>query len=260
MIQVSQLQFAYDDTQAFALNIPHLELQTGQVYAIIGPNGSGKSTFLNSICSANTAYSGEVKIFGQNTRNLNPQEFAQIRSMVWQHHEKGINFQVSELIEMGAYYSGAPQVRIQELIDEALHEVDMSWAKHRSSTSLSGGELQRVYIAKSLVQAWSSPHSGHWLMLDEPLSFQDVKQNLKISQLLKNWKNNPNQGAVVICHDFHSASLFADQIILFHQGRIIDQDSPYEIFQKETMSQAFGVQFQWVGGPQQGALLAQELI
>lgn len=260
MIEISQLKFAYDESQTFALDIPRLELHTGQVYAIIGPNGSGKSTFLNSLCSSNTSYRGEVKIFGQNTQDLNPQEFAQRRSMVWQHHEKGIHFQVSELIEMGAYYSGASQVKIQELIEEALEEVDMSWAKHRNSSSLSGGELQRVYIAKALVQAWSSPHAGHWLMLDEPLSFQDVKQNLKISQLLKNWKNKSDQGAVVICHDFHSASLFADQIILFHQGRIIDQDSPYEIFQKDTMSQAFGVQFQWIGGPQQGALLAQELI
>lgn len=215
--------------------------KTGEVTAVIGPNGSGKSTLLKAI-SGELNYDGSILLNGQEVSATSAQVLAFERGVLPQHTTVSFPFTVDEVVSMGAR-SGPfgltyeSDVRIQ---DEALHHVGLAGFAERSYHELSGGEQQRVQLARVLCQVWK-PVDGEvsrWLFLDEPVASLDIQHQLSIMQLSRTYASSGG-GVVTIMHDLNLTFMYADKVILLKDGRVLASGLPEEVITDENLLEAF---------------------
>ena len=175
-------------------------IEPGKITAIIGPNGSGKSSLLGALAGDMPIASGMITIAGRDLKEISVGEQSQLRSVVLQNRNYWLSYTARELIEMG---QGPAELA---RVDAVMQRLDMTRYENQSVTTLSGGETQRVEIARALIR--DTPI----YLLDEPLSAQDVQSKARIIALLQELRDQ-GRTVLVIAHIDKSSLSWCDQII-----------------------------------------------
>lgn len=204
-----------------------LRFRPGAFNVILGPNGAGKSTLLRAATGLLRPIAGVVLLDGRAVGEYGPAELARKRAVLSQHVELAFPLPVREVVLMGRYphYARVPAPRDLAIVDEALALVGMQGRREQPYPTLSGGEQQKVQLARVLAQIWSEgdarddapPH--RYLFLDEPTSSLDVHYQL---QLLRIVRDLPGRDCTVIAvlHDLNLAFEHADHVVLMDRGRV----------------------------------------
>ena len=175
-------------------------IEPGKITAIIGPNGSGKSTLLGALTGDLPIASGIITIAGRDLKEISVGEQSQLRSVVLQNRNYWLSYTARELIEMG---QGPAELA---RVDSVMKSLDMTRFENQSVTTLSGGEAQRIEIARALIRDTAI------YLLDEPLSAQDVQSKARIIALLQELRDQ-GRTVLVIAHIDKSSLSWCDQII-----------------------------------------------
>ena len=239
MLKIKNLNFSIENNEILK-NIS-LNVKTKQNVGIVGANGCGKSTLLKNIYRYLKYESGSITLNDILVEEYKPRELAKQMSILAQKQEINFDFTVEEIIEMGRY---AHEKSIfstyqKEEIESALKQVGMENMKERSFLTLSGGEMQRILIARSLVQ------KSELLILDEPTNHLDIKYQLQIMDLIK----KINRTTLSVIHDMNIASSYCDYIYAIKNGEIILEGTPKTVFTEENILNIFDVRCKVIEHP-----------
>jgi iron complex transport system ATP-binding protein len=215
----------------------------GQVTAILGANGAGKSTLLNCYAGLLRPVAGVVLLDGENPLEMDPVELARKRAFLPQEHQLSFPFTVFDVAMLGraphlGYSTAATD---NEIVEAALAVCDLAEIRRQTYTTLSGGEKQRVHIARVLSQVWAGGDlQGRYLILDEPTNSLDIRHQ---NMLLKELRLLAGRGLCVIAvlHDINLAAQFVDRIQLMKDGGIMASGSPGDVLTAENLEEVFGV-------------------
>ncbi|RUT30393.1 heme ABC transporter ATP-binding protein [Arsenicitalea aurantiaca] len=218
------------------------EAQPGQLTAIVGPNGSGKTTLLKAIIGDH-AYDGEIRLNGLDARSLGPAAAAGLRTVLPQASVLAFPFTVREVVALGTT-AGRPGILGQALgglPEAALARVDLDGFGPRCYQDLSGGEQQRVQLARVLCQVWVPvlDTQPRYLLLDEPVSSLDIRHQLQVMAIARAFAD-AGGGVVAVLHDLNLAAMFADRIAIIAGGRLLTMGSPKEALTDDRLEAAFG--------------------
>lgn len=213
----------------------------GQLTAIIGPNGSGKTTLLRALTGEIGPAAGHVSLNGRDISRMAPRDLALQRAVLPQQAALSFPFTATEVIRIGLTTHPGPEPARDALIRSALAEVGLSGHAGRLYQHLSGGEQQRVQLARALAQIWQpqSAQGPRWLILDEPVSSLDIAHQLSVMRLAANYARRGG-GVVAVMHDLNLTAMFADHVLLMQNGRSIAEGPPQEVMTTAHLSQAYG--------------------
>ena len=237
-IVVDGLEVWYNSTKALR-NIS-LELEGGEVTFVIGPNGAGKSTLLKAISLIVSPKRGVVYIDGRDARLYSARELAKIMAYVDPHISRTIPSTVLEYLITARYphkgfLSFREDRRDLEIIERVSQQMNISHLLRRRLDQLSSGELQRVVIARALVQ------QPRIMLLDEPSAFLDLRYRLEILDYMRRVTKAENIITVIAIHDLYLASLYADKVILLSNGIIVACGDVEEVLRKEIIEKVYNV-------------------
>lgn len=220
------------------LNGLDFSARPGEITAIVGPNGSGKTTLLRAI-TGDVDYEGSVSLSGRDIGQMKPYELAAKRAVLSQSTVLAFPFNVLEVVRLGLTSGG--EARHSELPQKALAAVGLSGFEGKFYQELSGGEQQRVQLARVLAQVWEPVVAGapHWLFLDEPVSNLDIGHQLMVMQLAKSYAK-AGGGVITVMHDLNLTAMFADRVALLNQGHIVKQGTVTEVLTGKKLSSAYG--------------------
>lgn len=218
-------------------------LEKNKFTAILGANGAGKSTLIKLISKEIEASNGNIKWKGAPLEKYHAADLAKERAVLTQKINMNYSFPVEEVLMMGRYphFENYPQKKDKAAAEESLEAVQMADFKKRDFHSLSGGEQQRVQLARVLAQLWQEENeskSEKMLLLDEPLNNLDIKHQHEILKLSAAFAHKGNVVAAVL-HDVNLAAMYADEIILLKKGKIIAKGSPSEVLNAEKLSECY---------------------
>jgi len=232
-----------------------LSAPAGQLTAVIGPNGSGKSTLLKALCRDHR-YSGEVLINGRNLTALSPAEAATQRAVLPQSSNLPFPFTVREVVAMGltAGRPGPTGEALLRLPEQALTAVDLPGFGGRYYGELSGGEQQRVQLARVLCQVWRPVLDGvpRYLLLDEPVSSLDVRHQLMIMDVARRFADSGG-GVIAVLHDLNLAAMYADQVVALRRGEVVAAGPAEQVITDQVVADVFECPLQVGLAPSGGA-------
>ncbi len=227
-----------------------LAVEPGRVTAILGPNGAGKTTLLNCLTGGGQPSEGEVTLDGKALSAYGSRELACRRAVLPQSSSLGFNFTVREVVEMGRlpHIEQHERARDSEIVNLAMLQADIQVYAHRHYLTLSGGEKQRVHLARVLAQVWpNEKHEGppRYLFLDEPTNNLDLAHQHRCLALARRLAN-AGLGVCAILHDLNLALRYADQFVLLQNGRLRAYGLADEVMTPEIISEVFSVKAQVV--------------
>lgn len=214
----------------------------GELVVIIGPNGAGKSTLLKLLSGEHKAAEGRVLYDQQELDDWPISELASRRAVMPQSAHLAFPFTVLEVVRLGARLMAKSDKQANERARAALRKVDLDGYGGRFYRELSGGEQQRVQLARTLCQVWEpvSDNVPRFLFLDEPTASLDIRHQLDILTLARSFVEQGG-GCIAILHDLNIASMFADRLIVIHQGRLIADGTAQEVITDQLMHDVFGI-------------------
>lgn len=222
-----------------------LELQPGTVTAIIGPNGAGKTSLLRVLSGEWKPDNGTVNLNGKDLKQIPIRELGRLRAYLHQESTLNFAFRVLEVVLLGR----SPHMREGErpedyvIARKCLAEVDLADREGDLYTSLSGGEKQRVHLARVLAQIEEEGiDEARYLFLDEPTNNLDVSHQLTIYRTARNIAGK-NTAVCMVVHDLNQAFQVADRILVMENGRIALEGDPQSIARSDECSRIFGVPF-----------------
>lgn len=246
MIDVDQLEVTL--SKKIIVDGVSIDVGQGEFVGIIGPNGSGKSTLLKTIYRVLKASGGTIMIDGQNINELTLKESALKTSVVTQHNYYNFDFKVKDVVLMGR----SPHKRNMEMdnaedhriANEALERVGMTEFSDRSFYTLSGGEQQRVVLARALAQ------QTECMVLDEPTNHLDVKYQLQLMDVVS------SLGVTVLAalHDLNIAAAYCDRLYLMNNGKVVYHGTPEEVLTADIIQEIYGVKATVYTSPYTGLL------
>ncbi|HEY9315418.1 heme ABC transporter ATP-binding protein [Williamsia sp.] len=208
-----------------------LELNHGEIVALVGPNGCGKSTLLSGLAGLRPLSAGSVTLDGTDLTAIGALELARRRALVTQSGRTDIPFMVHEVVEMGRFpWSRTPQAaQSAAIIEESMIECDLLEIRDRPFSQLSGGQQARVSLARALAQ-----HSGI-LMLDEPTAALDIHHQERVLTLLVK-RRAADAAVLMVVHDLSLAAAYADRVILMKAGQIVAAGPTESVMTAELLS------------------------
>jgi len=213
----------------------------GKLTAIIGPNGSGKTTTMKAI-SGERSYDGAIRFNGRDLRAMRPRELALSRAVLAQSISLGFPFLVREVLEMGVVAGDTHDaVEAERVMTRALDAVDLRGFETRVATRLSGGEQARMHMARVLCQIADTTREGqpNWLFLDEPVASLDIKHQLAIMKIARDFATRGG-GVIAVMHDLNLTAMFADHVVMLKDGRLHAAGPPAEVFTEGVLEAVYG--------------------
>jgi iron complex transport system ATP-binding protein len=240
ILDISNISLSFRDK--LILSNVSLEVSAGEFFVIIGPNGAGKTSLLKVLSGLQKAQKGTVTIKDKNILNYRRRNLSQIMAIVPQHIEVGFPFTVADTVIMGRSphlgilgMEGENDFRIAE---EAMKFTDVSHLTDRKLFQLSGGELQRVIIARAICQ------QPEIILLDEPTTALDPAHQLKIMDLMEKFRREHGTTIIMVSHDLNLASMYGDRVLLLKSGRVVKTGDPKSVLNKELLEDSYGCRIQ----------------
>ena len=238
MLTAEHLTFGYANRTL--INDVSLNIQASEIVIIIGPNGAGKSTLLRLLTGYQKPASGECYLLNKPLSQWSEMQLSKIRTVMLQQSQLTFPFKVKEVVAMGRTPYG--KTHFDQAVQESMQQTDCLELADRDYRSLSGGEQQRVQLARVLAQLWQPEPTEKLLFLDEPTSALDLYHQQHTLRLLKQLVSKEKLGVCCILHDLNLAALYADKILLIHQGRIVEQGTPADVLTVEKIHRWYGVE------------------
>jgi iron complex transport system ATP-binding protein len=219
-------------------------VEPGRITVLIGPNGAGKTTLLRVLSGEIAPSRGEARLDGETLRGFSAAELARRRAVVPQASAVAFPFTVREVVMLGVTVPGfaLPDTAVLKRVDAALDSMDLIPFVDRFYPTLSGGEQQRVHIARALCQLGAGPRrrgESRCFLLDEPTASLDLGHQ---GQVLSAMRRQADQGHVVlaILHDLNLAAAVADHLVLLAAGRVARAGPPKDVLQDDVLSESYG--------------------
>ena len=239
------------------LNNISIDCPRGSVTALMGPNGAGKTSLLKVISGEHTVSQGRVEINRQAREDWRPADIAQFMAVLPQSSTLEFAFTAEEVVALGRTPHATGTVRDAEIITAALTKVDASYLAQRSFVQLSGGEKQRVQLARVLAQIWDlceyeddAPTNGI-LLLDEPSAAFDLAHQLMLIDIVQQISAR-GVTVVMVMHDLNLAAKCADQMVFMNCGHCTALGTVTELLTPELIKKVFSVDAEVITHPLQG--------
>ena len=236
-ILISNLSYVVDDS--VLLEDISVEAQRGSIVAVVGPNGSGKTSLLKVVNGESIACDGKVLIDGEDVYSLSLQTRATRFGILPQEAALDFPFRVVEVVQMGRIPHLTTMSVNQKIVDEVIVEMELQDIRDRVYLTRSGGEKQRVQIARVLSQIWDAREQA-CLFLDEPTAALDLSHQLALFRTLKR-VTEIGTTVMVVLHDVNLALRFAKQVVLLSKGRLLASGAPLDVLTPDNMREAFSV-------------------
>ncbi len=247
-IEVNNLSYSYGREPI--LKGVELRIAKGTFAGIVGPNGSGKTTLAKNIMRALSPEKKTVYISGEDVRDMTHKALAVKLAAVPQSTVIEYDFTVEDIVLMGrAPHIGRFQRETKrdfDIVEEAMQKTDIWHLRKRSVREISGGERQRVIIARALAQEPSV------LVLDEPVSHLDIKHQIGLMELTKKLCREKNITVLAILHDLNFAMAYCDQVMLVHQGQIKDDGRPETVLTRARIKEVYDIDVCIIEHPKTG--------
>jgi ABC-type cobalamin/Fe3+-siderophores transport system ATPase subunit len=251
VLSVEQVSYAYASNSAqaplFTLEAMSLQARAGEIVAVLGPNACGKSTLLNLIAGVLAPLSGRVLLDGAVTHTMLPRLRAQRIAMVQQESRLLFPSRAWEFVVQGRHaYGRSLRFETEEDITVARNALAQVGAEHladRWMDKVSGGEKQRVILARALAQ------QPVLLLLDEPTLHLDIAAQVDLLDALRRLASVNRYIVVVVTHELNLAAEYADQVALLQRGRCLRVGPPSSVYQRELLEQVFQTQLTVETGP-----------
>jgi len=248
-LEIQKLTITYE--KQVALSNVSLTVYPGEVVAIIGPNGAGKSTLINAVSGILPVQSGKIAYGDQDLLPLSNTRRAQILGVVPQARQIGGAFTVEQTVMLGrtAYmgWLGKESDADHAAVELAIQQTNLEKFRERSIASLSGGEHQRVLLARALAQ--STPV----MLLDEPTNHLDLQHQADLLRLVKKLSRDKQLVVIMALHDLNLVSFFADRIALLVSGEIWGVGTAKDVITQERISKAYQTSVEIIHHPDSGA-------
>lgn len=237
MIQLKNVTYRYD--QKAVLSDLSTCFEAGSLYAVMGANGCGKTTLLRCVAGLLEPQSGEVIIGGRNICQYRTRELAQQISFVRQQPQTDFEFSAFETVLMGRNpYQHRLQNESEEdwqIVEQCMKQTNTWHLRFAKPNEMSGGELQRVMLARALAQ--QTPI----MLLDEPISNLDIAHQFEILDLLRNINRMEHKTILIVIHDLNMAWQYCEKLLLLHHGGILYQGDLRSGLTPENIATVFGV-------------------
>ncbi len=218
-----------------------LQIEAGKVTAILGPNGAGKTSLFRLLTGELLPSSGEIVFNGAQLSQWQPKQLAKMLSVLPQGSQLNFPFTAREVVMMGRIPHATGLVKDTEIVDAALSAVGGSYLDKRFYTQMSGGEKQRVQLARVLAQIWEPDASGdRFLILDEPTSSFDLAHQQLTLEIVRGFARQ-GVGVLMVIHDLNLAAGCADQLVMLSCGKIAAQGSPETVLTTAMIKDVFNV-------------------
>ncbi len=237
MIRAKNISFSYGDKSVIK-NVDFYA-DKGEIISLIGPNGSGKSTLLRLLCKLLSPSEGSIEIMGESIGELKPKELPQRVAFLPQFHEKMNGVSVYDLISMGrAPYHKSGWINTVEdknKIEWAIDYMNLSELRGSDVEKLSGGQRQRVWIAMILAQ--DTPI----VMLDEPVTYMDMKYQYQLLNIAQNLKTSFNKTVISVFHDINHAIEISDRIFMLKDGCVYSHGDSSKVVTERNIGDVYDV-------------------
>ncbi len=251
MLQIERLSVFYGARKV--LSEINLTVNAGEIVALIGPNGAGKSTLIRTISGVLPIQSGSVQANGKDVTKLDSMQRAREMAVVPQAVSLPPAFTAWETVLLGRTpylnFLGQASVKDEALARLALEQVDGLQLAEKRMDQMSGGEQQRILLARALAQATPI------LLMDEPTAHLDIRHQIDLLQLVKQQAREKNLTVLVALHDLNLASLFADRIAIVQNGALCVAGNPQETLTAEILNSIYNVPVYIIRHPETGAPL-----
>lgn len=217
----------------------------GQWLMVVGPNGAGKTTIISAV-SRSVPYTGQISFAGEDIRQKKSRDLARCIGVLSQNHYVGYGFTVEEVIRLGRYAHapglwGDKQKDQEEKIAQAIAKTGMDPFLKQSVLTLSGGELQRTFLAQLFAQ------DPKLLILDEPTNHLDLVYQKQVFQLVQEWLKQPGRAVISVVHDLSLARAYGTHAILMQKGRIVSAGTTREVMTPENLNAVYTMDvFDWM--------------
>lgn len=235
MLEVKELTVSYGSLTV--VDRLSFSVEEGQWLMITGPNGAGKSTVLNAL-TGGAAYNGEILFCGENIRKKKPAELARLMGILMQNHPSAYSFTVEEVVSLGRYcysrgFLSGRGDSDDEAVERALELTGMARQRKQSILTLSGGELQRTFLAQVLAQ------DPELLLLDEPSNHLDLIYQKQIFGIIKDWLKAPRRAVISVVHDLSLAKAYGTKALLMHRGKAAAMGDIGEVLTPENLDPVY---------------------
>lgn len=218
-----------------------LEVKAGEVTVIVGPNGAGKSSLLKVLSGELHVSAGEVVLNNKGLVQWELQEKAQMLAVLSQQMPLNFPFTAEEVVRLGRIPHQTGSVRDNQIVTAALKAVDASYLDKRFYTQMSGGEKQRVQLARVLAQIWEPALLGtRFLVLDEPTSAFDLSHQQLTLDIVREFSAQ-GVGVLMVLHDLNLACRCADNLVVLTCGAVAAQGKPEQVLNEKLIEDVFGV-------------------
>ncbi len=240
-----------------------LDVRPGRVTALVGPNGSGKSTLLRALARLHPAQAGEVFLDAATgaddpedavpAHTLTAKEFARHVTLLGQHRPTPAGLRVRDVVAFGRHpHRGrwrAGDLDGERAVTQAMAVTGVTAMADRAVDELSGGELQRVWLATCLAQDTGV------LLLDEPTNHLDLRYQVEVLDLVRDLAGDHGVAVGVVLHDLVHAAEVADEVVLLHEGRVLAAGPPEDVLTQDNLTTAYGIPVRVSADPVTGALV-----
>ncbi|GHV72818.1 iron ABC transporter [Spirochaetia bacterium] len=235
MLEIKNLYSGYNGTDV--IKGINFSVDKGEVFFIVGPNGCGKTTLLKSIANI-LGYRGTVTLDGREIASFSRKNLAKKIALMSQTSEIYFPYSVYDTVSLGRYaYSQGFMRNLSssdtEIIETAIKRLGLSDVRDRMINELSGGQLQRVFLARTLAQ------NPDIILLDEPTNHLDLKHQVELLQYLISWAKENSKTVIGVLHDLNLARSFSDTAAIMSEGKIISQGNPETVLSGETLKAVY---------------------
>lgn len=237
MLEVKDLTCGYDGIDIIK-NVS-LNINRGQNIAIIGPNGCGKTTLLRAIANL-IEFKGDILIEGKSVKKIKRKELAKKVAFMTQSAEIFFPYTVYETVALGRYAHvkgmfANISLTDKEIVLNSIKNVGLLDYKDKLISELSGGQLQRVYLARAFAQ------EPDIILLDEPTNHLDLKCQIEILDYINKWTKEHDKAVIGVLHDLNLVQMFSEEVIMIKHGEIVANGKSKDVLSKEKLIDVYGL-------------------